>query len=208
MRDFGGTDAEGVGAEGAMCRGVAVAADDEQAGQGEALFGPDYMHDALACVAQAEQGDRVVRRIRFEIAHHGGDLGIGDTGRPAARRHVVVRDAESQGGLSNGASARLHLAEGVERALMHEMPVDPQQRGAVLAPHDLMRRPQLVDQGLRLAHARDVAPPEGLVEGSSVLYAKEYQVKRPGFWGEGEPCATGSAKRRQSRSISSCATAF
>ena len=62
-------------------------------------------------------------------------------------------------------SARLHLAEGMERALVHEMPIDPQQRGAVLTTRNLMRRPQLVDQRLRLAHARDVAPPEGLVEG-------------------------------------------
>ena len=38
-------------AEGAVGRGVAVAADDGRAGQGEALLGPDDMHDALALVA-------------------------------------------------------------------------------------------------------------------------------------------------------------
>ena len=53
MRDFGGADAEGVGAERAMRRGVAVAADDQQAGQGQALLGADDMHDALARIVAA-----------------------------------------------------------------------------------------------------------------------------------------------------------
>ena len=38
MRDFGGADAERVGAERAVGRGVAVAADDQQARQGQALL--------------------------------------------------------------------------------------------------------------------------------------------------------------------------
>ena len=37
---------------------------------------------------------------------------------------------------------------------MHVVAVDPEQRLAVLAAHDLVRRPQLVDQGSRVVHAR------------------------------------------------------
>ena len=50
--DLGGADAEGQGAEGTMGRGVAVAADDDRAGQGEALLGPDHVHDALALILE------------------------------------------------------------------------------------------------------------------------------------------------------------
>jgi hypothetical protein len=45
--DLGRADAEGQRAEGAMRRGVAVAADDGHARQGEALLRPDDVHDAL-----------------------------------------------------------------------------------------------------------------------------------------------------------------
>ena len=34
------------------------------------------------------------------------------------------------------------------------MAIDPEQRLAVLAAHDLVRRPQFVDQGARVVHAR------------------------------------------------------
>ena len=37
---------------------------------------------------------------------------------------------------------------------MHVMAVDPEQRLAVLAAHDLVGRPELVDQGLGLVHTR------------------------------------------------------
>src|SRR5262249_54755008 len=36
---------------------------------------------------------------------------------------------------------------------MHVVAIDPQQRLAVVAPHDLVGRPQLVEQGERFAHA-------------------------------------------------------
>ena len=51
MLDLGRADAVRQRAEGAMRRGMAVAADDGRAGQGEALLGPDHMDDALALVA-------------------------------------------------------------------------------------------------------------------------------------------------------------
>ena len=52
--DLGGADAVGERAEGAVGRGVAVAADDGRARQGEALLRPDDVDDALALVELVE----------------------------------------------------------------------------------------------------------------------------------------------------------
>ena len=54
--DLGGADAEGQRAERAMGRGVAVAADDGRAGQGEAQLRADDVDDALAHVEDREVG--------------------------------------------------------------------------------------------------------------------------------------------------------
>ena len=67
MGDFGRADAERIGAERAMSRGVAVAADDQQTRQREALLGADHMHDALPRIVEAEQLDPMLRRILFEL---------------------------------------------------------------------------------------------------------------------------------------------
>ena len=57
MRDFRRADAEGEGAERAMRRGVAVAADDRQARQRQPLFRRDDMHDALARIVEPDQAN-------------------------------------------------------------------------------------------------------------------------------------------------------
>src|SRR5271170_4550821 len=67
MRHFGRADAEGVSAEGAVGRGMAVAAYDEQAGQGQALLGADHMYDALTRIVQAEETDAVCGGVGLEI---------------------------------------------------------------------------------------------------------------------------------------------
>ena len=54
MLDLGGADAVRKGTEGAMRRGMGVAADDRRAGQGEALLGADDVDDALALVELVE----------------------------------------------------------------------------------------------------------------------------------------------------------
>ena len=48
MLDLAGADAEGEAAEGAVCCGVAVAADERRARQRQALLRPDDVDDALA----------------------------------------------------------------------------------------------------------------------------------------------------------------
>ena len=63
MLDLGGADAVGQRAEGAVRRGVAVAADDGRARQREALLGADDVDDALALVELV-----VILRCRNRLA--------------------------------------------------------------------------------------------------------------------------------------------
>ena len=53
MGDLRGADAEGVGAERAVRGGVAVAANDQQARQGQALLRADDVDDALSRIVEA-----------------------------------------------------------------------------------------------------------------------------------------------------------
>ena len=62
MLDLRGADAVGERAEGAVGRGVAVAADDGHAGQREALLRPDDVDDALAVVELVEILDAELAR--------------------------------------------------------------------------------------------------------------------------------------------------
>ena len=154
MRDLGGADPECIGAKRAVRRRVAVTADDQQARQGQSLFRSDHVHDALPGVVQPEQPDPVLRRIVLDLPHHARDFGIGDMVTRAAGRNVMIGDREGQAGLGDARTPLRQPGEGMKGAFMHVMAVDPEQRLAVLAPHDLMRRPQLVDQGARVVHAR------------------------------------------------------
>src|SRR5262249_59432972 len=140
-------DAEGVGAKRAVGRGVAVAAYDQQAGQSKALLGPDDVYDPLARIVETEQRYLVLGGIFLERAHHAGDVGVGNCAPRPARRNVMVGHPEGETWLGNTRAACLELAEGIERSLMHVVAIDPQQRLAVVAPHDLVGRPQLVEQG-------------------------------------------------------------
>ena len=142
MRHFGGADAKGIGAERAVGRGVAVAADDQQARQRQSLLGTDHMHDALPGIVQSEQLDAVLRGVLLDLPHHARKLGIGDVTPRAAGRHVMVRHAEGQAGLGDLDAPLGQLAEGVERTLMDVVAVDPEQRLAVLAANDLVGWPK------------------------------------------------------------------
>ncbi len=131
---------------------MAVAAYDQQAGKRKALFGTDHVHDSLARIRKPKQGYAVLGGVFVQRAHHARDLGIVDDAPGAARGDIMIRDTEGETWLGDPRAARLELAEGVERSFMHVMAVDPQQRLAVVAPHDLVGRPKLVEQGQRLAH--------------------------------------------------------
>jgi hypothetical protein len=71
--------------------GVAVAADDGDAGLCQALLRPHHMDDALARVAQAEHGNAVFNSVSFDRLHHSPRFGLVDRRDIAARgRDVMV----------------------------------------------------------------------------------------------------------------------
>ena len=87
-------------------------------------------------------------RIVLELAQHPRGLGTGDALRAISRvGHVMIGDAEGQLGMGDAPAARRDLIESQERALVQQMPVDPEQRRAVLASAYRVRVPQLVDHG-------------------------------------------------------------
>ena len=107
--------------------------------------GPDHMHDALARIVQAHQHDAVLAGVVDDLLDHALERGIGE-GAVAIGRHVMVGDAEGQVRPRDLLVARLDLVEALERAFVHVVPVDPQQREAVLGFQDLVLRPDLVEQ--------------------------------------------------------------
>src|SRR6516164_8108255 len=125
MGNFGGADAESEGPERAMGRGVAVAAHDQQAGQGKTLLWSHHVDDSLAGIIEPEYLYPMLGGVFFERTHHARDLGIVDDAPRAARRDVVIGDSEGEAWLGDSRAARLDLAEGVERSFMHVMAVDP-----------------------------------------------------------------------------------
>ena len=145
MGDFGCADAEGIGPEGAVGGGVAVAAHHDITWQRQALRRNGHMHNALSGIIQSEQGDIVPGAIVGELVDHPLDLGRQRIA--VAGRHIVIGDAEGQIGTVQPRLPFGELVERMERAFMQQMPVDPQQRLAVLAVDNHMRIPDFVDQG-------------------------------------------------------------
>ena len=112
--------------------------------------GTDDVDDSLPPVAQAEQGHAGGRRVRVEILHHAAAMRLVDGGEVAAeRRHVVVGRCERAIRPGDRQTALLEHAKGVARSVMDQMPVDMQQRVAVLPHDDGVRRPDLVEHGGR-----------------------------------------------------------
>ena len=103
------------------------------------------MDDSLAGIVEPEQGNAVLGGVFLERAHHARNVGVVDDAPRAARGDIMIGDSKGAARLGHARAARLELAERVERSLMHKMAVDPQQRFAVLALHDLVGRPRLVE---------------------------------------------------------------
>ena len=70
-------------------------------GKRQAQFRSDHMHDALPAIVEPEQGDVLIGGIFIELADHARDFGIGNRLAAAARRHIVVGDAERQSRLGH-----------------------------------------------------------------------------------------------------------
>ena len=159
MADFAGADAEGQRTERTVRAGVAVAADDGHARQGEALLRRDHMDDAAVGRRHVEQLDAVVGAVARQRVHlRLGRLRVvrqfavgagGQRGRGMVHRRLgAVRTARRQ-------AARLQLGEGLRRGdLVDQVQVDVQHGGGGvgLGDHDV-GVPQLVEQGAWCGHA-------------------------------------------------------
>ncbi len=155
MLDLGGADAVGEGAEGAVGRSVAVAADDRHARQGESLFRPDDVDDALPHVGfvvifDAEFGCVLRQRLDLNAAFLVFDAEM------AIRRsgHVVVDDGERPFRVADLAGGHAKSLKGLRaRHLMDEVTVDPEQDGAVfLAIDDVVVENLVVERAGCVGH--------------------------------------------------------
>jgi hypothetical protein len=156
---LGSADPVRKAAECAVRAGVRVAADDGHSRQRGALLGPDHVHDPLTLVEEREIGlGAVLAHVGVERLHLDARSRIFDSLDPAlppGRRRVVV------GGCDHGFDPPRPAARGFQalvslRAgdLVHEMPVDIQQRrAAFLDVHDVTV-PKLVVEGSS-AHVKD-----------------------------------------------------
>ena len=148
MDHLGGADAEGDGAHAAVGAGVAVAAHQQGAGQGDALLGPDDVDDALAGLAQVEQlyapalglGAHVVQALGVGLQRVVGAAGLG--------RDDMVEGGEGEIGIAHRLARALDHGEAAAAAVMHQMAADVQERVVVAEIGDDMTIPDLVEEGL------------------------------------------------------------
>jgi len=150
MLHVGGADAEGERAEGAMGRGVAVAADDGHARQSEALLGTHDMHDALADVGQRQIFDAEFLGVGFERRDLDPRFRVGIAHVPLGRRHVVVGHGERRPRAAHLAAGQAQTFEGLRaRHLVHQMAVDIERRRLAWRLLHQVGVPNLVVERLR-----------------------------------------------------------
>ena len=176
MLDFRGADAIGERAERAMRRGVAVAAHDRGARQREALLRSDDVDDALALVELVVIFEPEIARILRQHRDLLGAFRIGIGQFAIGGRHVVVDHGERLVRRAHLASRIAQALEGLRRRhLMHEMPVDIEQAGAVGLLVDQMVVPDLVVERARF-HGLNLDCVEWI--GCRVIGAGRAQVAR------------------------------
>ena len=140
-------------AEGAVGGGVAVAADDGGAGEGEALLGPDHVHDTLAAVELVVIFDAEIARVLGERLDLERQLGIVDALGAVGGGHVVIDHGERLAGRAHLAPRHAQSLEGLRaRDLVDEVAVDIKQAGAVRRLMHQVCVPDLVVEGAWLGH--------------------------------------------------------
>jgi len=153
--DFRGADAIGERAERAVGGGVTVATDECHAGQRKSLLRPDDVNDALPLVELVV----IFEPEEFHVLGQVGDLrlalGVGIFQPPVGGRHVVIDHAERLLRRAHLAAGKPQALEGLRAGhLMHQVPVDIDQAGAVRLLVDQMVVPDLVVERARLGHAK------------------------------------------------------
>ena len=145
-----GADAVGERAERAMGRGVAVAADDRRARQGEALLRPDDVDDALPLIELVEIFDAELARVLGQRLDLRRGFRIVDAVRAVGGGHVVVDDGQRLLRRADLAARHAQALEGLRAGhLVHEVAVDVEQARAVRLRVDDVVVPDLVVQSAR-----------------------------------------------------------
>ena len=125
MLDLGGADAVRERAEGAVGRGVAVAADDRRAGQSEALLRADDVDDALPLVELVVIFDAELARVSGQFLDLLAALRIRDAAAAVGGLDVVVDDGQRLLRRAHLAPGQAQALEGLRaRDLMDEVAVD------------------------------------------------------------------------------------
>ena len=145
--DLAGADAEGERTEGAVGRGVRVAADDRHAGLGDAQLRADDVHDALLDVAERVQPDPELGAVAPQRLDLRARDRVGD-GQQVVGRRVVVLGGQREIGPAHRPPGQAQAVERLRAGhLMDEVQVDIEQiRLAVGLAHDVCV-PHLFGQG-------------------------------------------------------------
>jgi hypothetical protein len=144
--DFGGADAEGQRAEGAVGGGVAVAAHHGHAGQRRAVLRADDVDDALVGVLEGEVHQRAeVADVGVERLHLQARDRVLDAFVPVVGRRVVVGVGDHALLAPRLAAGQAQALEGLRAGhLVHEVAVDVEQARAVGFLADDVRFPEFV----------------------------------------------------------------
>jgi hypothetical protein len=149
MLDLRSADAVRQRPEGAMGRGVAVAADHGHARQGRTLFRSDDMNNAVTDVVHLEFSDAVLVAIVVEGLHlqtrnrvgNGSDTALALRGR----RYVVVRGRDVGINAPRLAPGQTQAFKGLRRGhFVNDVTVDVDQRRPIVALFDQVRIPKFV----------------------------------------------------------------
>ena len=146
MREFGGADPKGQRAKRPVRAGVAVAADQRDAGQHDAKLRPHDVHNALAILAEVEKP--YAGRLRL----------LAQPGTQAFARCEAVMDAVRRAGdgVVGRGEGELRVADGqatlqhvrqrpAAGEVMQQVAVDMQQRPAVAEVGDHVSIPDLIE---------------------------------------------------------------
>ena len=151
MLDFRGADAVRQTGEGAVRRGMRIAANDGHARQRRAVFRADDVHDALLRILEREIGQRAdfadVGVQRFDLLARNRIL---DALVPMVGRRIVVGRGDDGRDPPWLAAGQLQAFEGLRAGhFVHQMTVDVEERRAISFLMDDMVLPEFVVKCLR-----------------------------------------------------------